>query len=219
MNTNTLEGEKQLKKNIRKDNMKVNNLVYLTDEAIYLKNKKVTNVIKYKINKNVILYGKIYNVDKFIKSYSKLLSDNHLNNNLFGDTIKIIINPTYTPADITFLKSIMEKFNYRKIIFENEIKRYKLNNQNAYLNIYNNYSILSYIDEYKKTNSYLIPDNFFIDLDTYLKYIKEKIQDKDLYLIGKSEKINEIFKIFEEKYQNKTYIYTDHELYLLDFSF
>lgn len=196
--------------------MKVNNLIYLTDEIIYLKNQKKSKIIRYKIGKNIIQYGKVYNVDKFLKTYDDLIRKNHLNNNLFGDTIKVIINPTYTPADIKFLKYLLEKFNYRKILFENETKKYKLNNQNAYLNVLDNYSILSYIDEYKKTRSYFIPINFFPDLKELLRYIKSKIGIKELYLIGKGEMISEIFQLFEKTYQNKTYIYTNSELYLLN---
>ena len=195
--------------------MKLNNTIYLTDNTIYKKNKKRNNIIKYKINKNIILYGKVYNIEKFTKVYSMLLSENKLNNNLFGDTIKIIINPTYTPADIFFLKTIFEKFNYRKIVFEQETKKYKLNQSNAYLNIFDNYLLLSYIDEYKKTKSFLIPNNYFNTLNDTLKYIKNKIANKDLYLIGKGEILTEIFNSFEKKYQNKTYIYKDSEVFLL----
>ena len=195
--------------------MKLNNTIYLTDDTIYVKNKKRNNIIKYKINKNIILYGKVYNIEKFTKVYSMLLSENKLNNNLFGDTIKIIINPTYTPADIFFLKTIFEKFNYRKIVLEQETKKYKLNQSNAYLNIFDNYLLLSYIDEYKKTKSFLIPNNYFNTLNDTLKYIKNKIANKDLYLIGKGEILTEIFNSFEKKYQNKTYIYKDSEVFLL----
>ena len=42
--------------------MKLNNTIYLTDDTIYVKNKKRNNIIKYKINKNIILYGKVYNI-------------------------------------------------------------------------------------------------------------------------------------------------------------
>ena len=196
--------------------MQINNLLYLTDEYIYLKNRKLTNVIKYKINKNIILYGKIYNIDKFIKTFNKLLSEKHLNNNLFGDTLKVIINPSYTPADITLLKTVLDKFNYRRIIFENEIKRYKLNDSNAYLNVFNSYQILSFIDEYHKTKSYLIPANFFNNTTDLLKYIKNKIGKKDLYLIGISDNLSQIFTDFEKIHSNLTYLYTDHELYVLN---
>ncbi len=196
--------------------MKVNNLLYMTDDTIYLKNKKQKNIIKHKINKNIIKYGKIYNIAKFIKEYNLFLNKYHLNNNLFGDTIKIIINPLYSPADITFLKTIMEKLNYRRIIFENEIKRYKLNNEKAYLNIQDNYLFLGYIDEYKKVNSLFIPSDFFATFSDLLNYIKSKIKEKDLYLIGKCERVDEIFAVFENKYHNKTYLFTDHELYLLN---
>ena len=196
--------------------MKVNNLLYLTDNMIYLKNKKRKEIIKHKINKNIIKFGKIYNIEKFLKEYNIFLNKYHLNNNLFGDTIKVIINPAYTPADMKILKTSLEKLNYRKITFECESKRYKLNNIKAFLNIQENYLILSYIDEYKKTNSTLIPSNFFLKNEDLLKYLKDKIQNKELYLIGKSDLLLEIFNNFEKKYNNKTYIYNNHELFLLD---
>lgn len=196
--------------------MQVNNLVYLTDDIIYLKNKKKNKIFKHKINKNIIKYGKVYNVEKFLKTYDTFLKNNHLNNNLFGDTIKVIINNTYSPADIKFLKSLLEKFNYRKVLFENENKRYKLNMQNAYLNVLNNYSILSYIDEYKKVRTYFIPEDFFLNFTDFLDYLKKRITNRELFLIGHGEIIQEIFLEFEDVYQNPTYIYTNSAIFLFD---
>ena len=195
---------------------KINNIVYLTDDCIYLKNKKRNNLLKFKINKGIIEYGKIYNIDKFIKIYEKILKDNNLNNNILGDTIKIIVSPNYTPADITILKKILERFNYRKIIIENEIKTYKLNNNNCYLNIFDNYMSLTFIDEYKKINSFIIYNNYFSNIDKLLSSIKDKIQNKEIILLGHGEFLETVFQEFENKYDNKTYIFTNFETYLID---
>ncbi len=195
---------------------KINNIVYLTDDCIYLKNKKRDNLIRFKINKSIIEYGKIYNIDKFIKVYEKILKDNNLNNNILGDTIKIIVSPNYTPADITILKKILERFNYRKIIIENEIKTYKLNNNNCYLNIFDNYMSLTFIDEYKKINSFIIYNNYFSNIDRLLSSIKDKIQNKEIILLGHGEFLETVFQEFENKYDNKTYIFTNFETYLID---
>lgn len=195
--------------------MKVNNLLYLTDDTIYLKNKKHKEIIKYKISKKIINNGKIYNIDKFINAYSKLLTEYHLNNNLFGDTIKIIINPTYTPADISLIKLIFEKFNYRKILFINEYKIYNLNTNNAYINVTNTYLIITLINEYKQIKSYFISFDYFNNLKELLVYIKNRILNKDIYLIGKGHILEEIFQNFENKYQNKTYMFVNSEFYLL----
>lgn len=194
---------------------KVNNIVYLTDETIYLKTKH-ENIIKQNINKNIIIEGKIANIEKFIKIYENMLTQNNLNNNLFGDTIKIVTRPNYTYADITLLKSIFEKFNYRKIMFENEIKFYKLGNNNAYLNIFDSYIILTYIDEYKKNNSIVIPENFFENIKDLLQYIKNKVKNKEIFIIGKGELMKEIFSLFENIFENKTYIYANNETYLIE---
>lgn len=195
---------------------KLNNVLYLTDDYIYLKNKKKDKLIKYKINSGIIEYGKIYNIDKFIKVYEKILKDNNLNNNLLGDTIKIIVSPNYTPADITLLKKLFERFNYRKIVVDNEIKTYKLNNNNCYLNVFDNFMNISFIDEYKKINSFIIYNNYFLTIDKLLSSIKDKIQNKEIILLGHGEFLQKIFEYFENKYDNKTYIFTNFETYLID---
>lgn len=195
---------------------KLNNVLYLTDDYIYLKNKKKDKLIKYKINSGIIEYGKIYNIDKFIKVYEKILKDNNLNNNLLGDTIKIIVSPNYTPADITLLKKLFERFNYRKIVVDNEIKTYKLNNNNCYLNVFDNFMNLSFIDEYKKINSFIIYNNYFLTIDKLLSSIKDRIQNKEIILLGHGEFLQKIFEYFENKYDNKTYIFTNFETYLID---
>ncbi len=195
---------------------KLNNVLYLTDDYIYLKNKKKDKLIKYKINSGIIEYGKIYNIDKFIKVYEKILKDNNLNNNLLGDTIKIIVSPNYTPADITLLKKLFERFNYRKISIDNEIKTYKLNNNNCYLNVFDNFMNLSFIDEYKKINSFIIYNNYFLTIDKLLSSIKDRIQNKEIILLGHGEFLQKIFEYFENKYDNKTYIFTNFETYLID---
>ncbi len=195
---------------------KLNNVLYLSDDFIYLKNKKKDKLIKHKINSGIIEYGKIYNIDKFIKVYEKLLKDNNLNNNLLGDTIKIIVSPNYTPTDIIILKKLFERFNYRKIIVDNEIKTYKINNNNCYLNIFDNYILLTYIDEYKKINSYIVYNNYFLSIDKLLSSIKDKIKNKEIILLGHGEFLQKVFEYFEEKYNNKTYIFTNFETYLID---
>lgn len=195
---------------------KLNNVLYLTDDCIYLINKKKDKLIKYKINSGIIEYGKIYNIDKFIKVYEKILKDNNLNNNLLGDTIKIIVSPNYTPADINLLKKLFERFNYRKIVVDNEIKTYKLNNNNCYLNVFDNFMNLSFIDEYKKINSFIIYNNYFLTIDKLLSSIKDRIQNKEIILLGHGDFLQKIFEYFENKYDNKTYIFTNFETYLID---
>ncbi len=195
--------------------MKTRSTIYFNDEKIYLKNEKTKKIIIEKINNNIIKNGKINNIEKFIKMYENLIKKYKLNNNIFGETIKIIVNPTYNSADTMLLKSIFEKFNYRKIIIENETKYYKINNCNSFLNINNSYKILSMLDEYKKIKTYLIPNGYFEENDEF-EFIKKKIENKDIYLLGEGKKLEEFFQIFEKKYKNKTYLFNNNETYLLD---
>ncbi len=196
--------------------MKINNIVYLTDDYVYLKHKKNNNIIKYKLNKNIVEAGKIANQPKFIKSYEQLLNINHLNNSLFGETIKILISPNYNQADIRILKNLFMCFNYRKVIVENIFKILKLDKNSFYINGYEEYIELFYLDEFNKNNYLLINTNLFFTTDDFFKYLKYRVKNKELYLLGNSDLLSEIFTFFEEKYNNKTFMFSNNELYLIN---
>lgn len=196
--------------------MKTNNIVYLTDEYIYLKNKKKKDIIRYKINDGIISGGKISNIKNFIKTYEKLLNEFHLNNSLFGDAIKIIVLPSYLPSEINMLKNIFMVFNYRKIIIEKELKYFKLSNNNAYINVYNNYISISYLDEFKKINNLYFESKLFKNEQDLIKYLKYILNSKEIYLLGNGNLLNTIFSDLENNTGLKTYLYSNHETYILD---
>lgn len=195
--------------------MKVNNVLYIGDNVLYLKSKKGSNIIKYKVSKGILNNGKIVNYIKFNKMYDKFLNDYKLNNKLLGETIRIIVNSNYSLMDINNLKNIFSFFNYRKVIVDLETKYYKLNKDKVYLNIFDNYSTLTYLDEYKKTNNIFITRNMFFTEEDYLKYIKYVVKDKELYLLGEGSLLDVTFKKFENLFNNKTYIFSDADTYLI----
>lgn len=192
------------------------NILYMTDDYIYLYNNKSNKIYKGAMPKKVIINGKIANINKFISKYESILKEYHLNNGLIGDKIKIIVHSKYTSADITLLKNIFEKLNYRKITIDNEIKYYKLNDNNAWINTNEGYLLLTYINDYKKTETILIESDFFNEQNDVYKYIKTKVGNKDIYLIGNSKNLDEFCNTFEKIYKNKTYMFTDSENYLLN---
>lgn len=193
--------------------MKYNYVLHITDDNLYLKKKD--KVIKYKLAKDVIYGGKVANINKFMKSLEKLLSENHLNNSLFGEKIKIIVASNYTPADITFLKNIMNCFNYRKISIDKELKYYKLNCTNSYVNVFDNYSNITFLDEYKKVNNIYIETKCFVNNDDLMYYLNYILDKKEIYLLGSGNLINEIFSKFENKFNKKTYIFKNYETYII----
>ena len=193
--------------------MKYNYVLHITDDYLYLKKKD--KVIKYKLSKDVVYGGKVANINKFMKSLEKLLSENHLNNSLFGEKIKIIVASNYTPADITFLKNIINCFNYRKVSINKELKYYKLNSTNSYVNVFDNYLNITFLDEYKKVNNIYIETKCFLNNDDLMSYINYILGEKEVYLLGSENLINEIFSNFENKFDKKTYIFKNSETYII----
>ena len=195
--------------------MKFNNILHITDDYLYFKNKKNKEIIKYKLPDRTIYGGKISNTKKFIKSFEKLLNANHLNNSLFGETIKLVVASNYTPADITFLKNIINSFNYRKIIIEKELKYYKLNNNIAYINVFDDYFNITYLDEYKKIKNIYMETNSFKNTSDILKYIDYITDKKEVCLLGSGNILEEVFLNLEDKFNKKTYIFKNHETHII----
>ena len=195
--------------------MKFNNILHITDDYLYLKAKKHKNIIKQKLALNTVYGGKIYNIKKFMKIFEKLLNENHLNNSLFGETIKIIVSSNYTPADITFLKNVMTCFNYRKIVIEKELNYYKLNDKNTYINIFDNYFNVTFLDEYKKINNIYMETKSFYNNDDILNYISYITKDKEVCLLGNGDLLKEVFANLENKFDKKTYIFSNHETLII----
>ena len=193
--------------------MKKKNILYLTDNIIYYKTDRI---IKFPINQGIIINSKIGNIKKFNKVLEDLLKTNKLNSSIFGNKIKVIINNTWTKADIELLKNVLINLNYRKIDFEYEYKYYHLNNQNAYLNIQDNYMLLTIINEYHKIKTILINDDLFNNIDDKMEYIAKTIGNKELFLLGYGEDLITIFNTFEERYNNSTYMFSNNESYIMD---
>ena len=193
--------------------MKKKNILYLTDNSIYYKTNKI---IKYPINQGIVINSKIGNIKKFNKILEELLKSNKLNNSILGNKIKVIINNTWTKADIELLKNILINLNYRKIDFEYDYKYYHLNNKNAYLNILDNYMLLTIINEYHKIKTILINNDLFDSIDEKMDYIAKAINNKELFILGYGEDLITIFNKFEEKYNITTYMFSNNESYILD---
>lgn len=193
--------------------MKYNYTLHITDDYLYLKKKD--NVIKYKLGKDIIYGGKIVNINKFMKSLEKLLSENHLNNSLFGEKVKVIVASNYTLADITLLKNILNCFNYRKISIDKELKTYKLNTSISYINIFDNYLNITFLDEYKKVNNIYIETKCFLNNFDLMEYINYITNNKEIYLLGSGILLNEIFSDFEQKFNKKTYIFEFPETHII----
>ncbi|MFR5856542.1 MAG: hypothetical protein ACLUFU_01875 [Bacilli bacterium] len=75
---------------------------------------------------------------------------------------------------------------------------------------------LTYIDEYQKIKSYVINNNYYLDIEFLIKSIKNKIKDKDILIFGHGKLLQEIFSKFEDLYNNKTYLYSNFDTFIID---
>ena len=194
--------------------MKNKNILYLVDDYILFHSKNLKRIIKTKINSKALKNGKIANVSLFLSSYKKFLKDNNLNNNIFGDSISIIVNPAFTKVDIDVITNVFNSLNYRKVNIINEMKIYKFNNTNAFINYNINYTIISYLDYYKEKHSYLI-DNNFVDFKSLSKLISKKCQKRNIFCFGLNPEIEALIKEIERNSTNVGYHFSNDDIFLL----
>lgn len=193
--------------------MKKWELLYLTDNNIFY--KKNNKIYEMNLEKGIIYNNKICNINKFIKIFETFLNSNNLNNSLFGSNLKIITEMNYNDTDITLLKELFTKFNYKRIVIDKIVKCFKLTKDNAYLNINDNYISMTYLDEFKKIENIGIETKCFRNITDLMKYIDYITLDKELYLLGSGNILESIFSSFENKFKKKTYIFNNAKTYII----
>ena len=102
--------------------VKKENILYFTDTYLLIYCFKKDQLYKFTLPLDIIKIGRIADYKKFIKIYADVLRKTKMNQGLFGENIKIIINTNYNKLDILVLKYIFNYFNYRKIKIEYELK-------------------------------------------------------------------------------------------------
>ena len=191
------------------------NVLYLVDDYILYYSKKLKKLLKYKLPTKTLRNGKIANTKLFISSYKKFLTTHKLNNNLLGDTLTVIVNPDYTKVEIDILTNVFLSLSYRKINIVNEIKLYKLNSNNAYLNYNDQYLILTYQDEFKEKNVYLI-DQKLGSNELLINLINSKLKNRNIMGFGLNKDLAAFLKRLESNSLNTGYYFANNESYLID---
>lgn len=193
--------------------MKKWEILYLTDDYIFY--KKNGKIYEMNLEKGIIYGNKICNLSKFIKTYEKFLDINNLNNSLFGSNLKVIVEMNYNDADITLLKNLFTKFNYKKVVVDKIVKCFKLTKENSYLNINDNYLSITYLNEFNKITNICIETKCFKNTNDLMEYINYITLDKELYLLGTGTILEDIFSLFEDKFKKKVFLYHNAKTYVI----
>ena len=151
------------------------NILYL-DDFINFYHSKNKLLIVHKPYKQTLKYGRIIDHDKFIKKFTKIISDNKLNKNIFNSSISVITNGTYTKEDKKIIKDVLENFNYQKINFIPEIKYLKLTKKTLIINANLDYVLIYYLDYKGNMQVITLDNNKFLEM--FLKDISYGFRDE-----------------------------------------
>ncbi len=167
--------------------------LYLDDNInLYSKkNGKIYIVVPYK---DTLKDGRIVNKEKFIKKFSELIKDLKINNNIFNNSISVIINNNITLEDKEIIKDTLEILNYKKIKFIREINYLALNKDKLFIS-YNYSYFYFYSINYRGNTEMLVYDNNRINKELIVKIIK-LLNKKKIYVFGKN--YNELITILND---------------------
>ena len=159
------------------------NILYLDDYINYY-SKKINNIIKIKPYKKTLINGKIENKKKFINIFDKLLTDYNLKNNLFKESITIIINNNYTEEDKLLLKDLFLELNYKNIIFKSETDYLNIKKNILYINYNYSYFYFLFINNIGNVEVNIYQNNYLNRLVIIM--LVKKINPKYIFLYGKN---------------------------------
>lgn len=172
------------------------NILYINDYINYY-DKKTNQLIKHTPYAKSIDKGLISDINKFIKSFKRMIKDNKIKQGMFNDKLLIITPPNFTSAYKYLYKQIFISLNYNFIVFKNEINFYNLSKKNINISLSNNYFYITK-SFYNKTisNCYTIEDLNIILKDNTKNYYLYGLPSE--LIINTFEKNNLNYYLFDE---------------------
>lgn len=158
-------------------------VMYLSDSHIYYLKDKTSEIIEFILPKNIIRYGKVYNLKGFSKYFKKMLSENNLTKVVSNGNLKIITNELFFPLDKIFLKELCLELNYKHIDFINESNIFSDYKNKVYVNYNDDYSFI-YFNERNFVNTIVITN---CEESKLLNFLKLKFPNNYYYFFGSSQ--------------------------------
>lgn len=187
------------------------NILYI-DDYINLYVGELNKIIVSKPYKNTLKNGLIADGEKYIKNFQKLSKEYNLNNGIFNNNIKVIINKECTLENKKTIINILEELNYKNIEFIQELEIIKLDKNKLYICFNESYFYIYYLDNLGKTK-YLLYENNQIN-KTLLNRILQSINKKEIFIYGKNYlELNNILSNTKFNY----YYFEDSENLILNY--
>ena len=119
-----------------------NLVVYFVDDILNIVyNSRVINIRL----KCIIRHGNIFDKQKFMDEFIKILKKENIKGKLFGDSITIVKNAFYTNRDVYFLENVFMELGFLKISFL-DVRDLLPSEDVTFIEVNNSYMVL-YLDE------------------------------------------------------------------------
>lgn len=179
---------------------KIDCIFYLVDTNLYLYNLKKEELKDYSFT-NYLFEGRIIKPKAFIKKLNDILKEEKISKILTGQSTIILYEPHLKYIDKKIIIDSFDQCNFKDIKLVNTKELVKENT----VEINNHYLI-----HYHRKSYEMIRFNTYFSLETILKIMKKK-NDKPMYFIGISEKVEELAQKFKNTYyyENKNTFYID----------
>jgi len=170
---------------------KIDCIFYLVDNYLYIYELKNKDLSKYKFN-NLIYDGRIIKPNNLIKKINEILKKKKIIKLLTVQNAIIIYEPHLKYIDKKIIIDTFEQCGFKsiKLISTKEL----IDKNNYYIEINNNYIITYFKNKYE-----MIKINNYINLETIIKMIINKI-NRDILLTGINNNLRELSYLNEKLY-------------------
>ncbi len=183
--------------------------IYLYENTIqYKENEQIKKTV---FPKESMAYGKIKNINLFEQTLYKFINKEKWITFLKTKKIQLIIPGDYENVDKEILLTILNNLGLTHITCYDEKNLYPINKNQIYINVHNNYLLLTK-KKSKKNITINYPFYIFNGFKNTLNYILKKYKNNYFYLYGSNEQI----PTFVIKLQNKkVYYYQNYKNYII----
>ena len=191
--------------------MKPKYIFYFHDNKIMYTKKG--EIITYTFTLDSLLYGKIINIDIFIKEFKKFIHSEKINT-ILSPNILVIVPFNYYNTDKEILLMVLNSLGINKVEYKNELEFYPLKKNTTILNIHETY-LLETININNKIKNYIYPFNIFKNMKQLLNFISSKNNSNSYFLIGTNKDIPNFAEYFK-KDSIEIHYYNNYQTYIID---
>ncbi len=192
--------------------MKPKYIFYFHDNYVQFATK--SKIKTYQFPLDCLMYGKVINIEKFIKQLKLFFKKEKLNT-LLSPYIKIIIPYNFYQTDKEIVTMCFNSLGINKIDYTSEINYYPKQKNTTILNIHETYLIKT-TTKNNNVKCLLYPFNLFKDKNELLNIVFNNENEKSVLMFGTNKNVPIFIDITKKLNLQQIHYYSNYQTYIIE---